>query len=126
VDTEQEVEQVVPEMRYRQDQTHLSWVAWPELRAYERAALRLTAGLGLTPLVLSIAALTGWFSQATAVLGTLAAIGLALVIRNAVRASWAVQPHRSRVAPWVMATFCSRRRLCRIGIPWCHRASDRR
>jgi hypothetical protein len=80
-------------------------VAWPELRAYERAALRLTAGLGLTALVLSIAALTGWFSQATAVLGTLAAIGLALAIRNAVRASWAVQPQRTRVAPWVMATF---------------------
>src|SRR4030081_3655244 len=78
----------------------LSWVAWPELRAYERAALRLNAGLGLTALVLSIAALTGWFSQATAVLGTLAAIALALAIRNAVRASWAVQPQRTRVAPW--------------------------
>jgi hypothetical protein len=55
------------------------------LRSYERAALRLTAGLGLTALLLSLAALTGWFSHTPLVIGTLAAIGAFLAAANAWR-----------------------------------------
>ena len=83
----------------------LSWMAWPELRVYQRAALRLTAGLGLTALVLALAALTDWFSHVTAVLGTLAAMGVALALRDAARACRAVPSPHSKVAPWVRATF---------------------
>jgi len=50
---------------------------WPELRRFERASLELTAGLGIAGLLLSIASLAGWFSQATAILVALAAAGAA-------------------------------------------------
>jgi hypothetical protein len=56
----------------------LSRTACVPLRPYERAALRLTAGLGLTALGLSVAAVTGWFSRATSVIGLLAATGAIL------------------------------------------------
>lgn len=78
----------------------LSRMEWPELRAYERVALRLTAGLGLTALVLSLAALTGWFSHATAALGTLAGIGGALAVRDVWRARHDTPSHTS-VAHWI-------------------------
>jgi hypothetical protein len=80
----------------------LSRMAWPELRAYERAALRLTAGLGLTALLLSIAALTGWFSYTPAALGILAAIGGVLAVRDTWRARHTVT-FRAVDAPWVRA-----------------------
>jgi hypothetical protein len=80
----------------------LSRMTWPELRPYERAALRLTAGLGLTALVLSLAALTGWFSHTTAALGTLTAIGSVLAARDAWRERHAVTS-RAAVAPWIRA-----------------------
>jgi len=82
----------------------LSRMAWSDLLAYERVALRLTAGLGLTALALSLAALTGWFSHATAALAALAAIGGILAARNARRAGRAAASHRP-MAPWVRATF---------------------
>jgi hypothetical protein len=64
----------------------LSRTTWLDLRPYERAALRLTAGLGLTALALSLAAVTGWFSRATPVMGLLAATGGILVFLDHVRA----------------------------------------
>lgn len=60
----------------------LRWMVWPEVCAYERAALRLTAGLGLTALLLSLAALSGWFAEATPVLAVLSAVGVALWLRG--------------------------------------------
>ncbi len=51
----------------------LSRMEWPDLRPYERVTLRLTAGLGLTALLLSLMALSSWFSSATAALGALTA-----------------------------------------------------
>src|SRR5258705_6827974 len=60
----------------------LSRLSWPELRAYERVPLQLIAGLGLTALLLSIAALTGWFFHATAVLGVTAALGGVVALRH--------------------------------------------
>ena len=84
----------------------LSRMAWPDLHLYERVALRLTAGLGLTSLVLSLVALTGWFSHATAVLGTLAAIGGIFVIRAAWRGSHAsrTMTYDAIVPFWARAT----------------------
>jgi hypothetical protein len=90
----------------------LAWTSWPELRAYERAALRLTAGLGLTAIVLSLTTLAGWFSHVTAVVGSLAAIGVALACRDAIGA-WRARhrepvPHAVRIphAPvWVRLTL---------------------
>ena len=57
----------------------LSGIEWPDLRAYERIALRLAAGLGLTALLLSLLALADWFSYATPILGALTLAGLAVV-----------------------------------------------
>ncbi len=79
-----------------------SRLAWPELRAYERVALRLTAGLGLTALVLSCAALTGWFSGATAALGALAAIGGVVAVRDLIRPRRAASSH-ARAPFWTRA-----------------------
>src|SRR5665213_1758388 len=81
----------------------LSGIAWTELRAYERAALRVTAGLGLTALVLSLAALTDWFAHATAAVGALAAAGGALAARDTWQAHQAM-PSRAAVAPWIRTT----------------------
>ncbi len=63
----------------------LSRLQWPELRGYERTALRLTAGLGLTSLVLSLLALMGLFSFATTAVGLLAAVGLVVGARDVMR-----------------------------------------
>ncbi len=63
-------------------------LTWPELRAYERAALRLTAGLGLTALLLSIVALAGWFAYAPIVIGALAAAGAVLAVIDTRRTRW--------------------------------------
>jgi hypothetical protein len=87
----------------------LSRMAWPELRPYERAALRLTAGLGLTALVVSVATLAGWFSRITAILGVLTAIGIILLIRAAarVRSRHLVPPQRTKAATWVRVTLAA-------------------
>jgi hypothetical protein len=77
-------------------------MAWPDLRAYERAALRLTAGLGLTAVMLSFAALTGWFAYAPLAVGALAAIGGGLACADAWRT---LRPPASpaAVSPWIRA-----------------------
>jgi hypothetical protein len=80
----------------------LSRMAWPELRAYERTALRLTAGLGLTAFALSLAALTGWFSHATAALVVVSAIGGVLAARSTWRAR-RTMTSSAVDAPWVRA-----------------------
>lgn len=56
-------------------------LAWPALRGYERAALRLTAGLGLTSLTLALIALAGAFSGASAVLVVLSIVGAPSAVR---------------------------------------------
>ena len=81
----------------------LPGITWTELRAHERAALRVTAGLGLTALVLSLAALTGWFSHATAAVGALAAVGGALAARDMWRVRQSI-PSRAAVPPWIRTT----------------------
>ena len=83
-------------------------MAWPELRAYERVALRLTAGLGLTAVMLSLAALTGWFAYAPLAVGALAAIGGFLAGSDAWRKR---QPPASSaaVAPWIRAPYYNKR-----------------
>src|SRR5438876_4900437 len=58
---------------------------WPELRPYERAALRLAAGLGLTALLLSVAALTGWFGYSSIVLAFLTFVPVLIGVRHLVR-----------------------------------------
>jgi hypothetical protein len=87
----------------------LSRMAWPELRPYERAALRLTAGLGLTALLLALATLAGWFSRITAILGTLTALAAILLARAAVRTNsgHVVPPRRTRAARWVKVTLAA-------------------
>src|SRR5215831_15297965 len=64
----------------------LSRLEWSELHDYERVALRVTAGLGLTALMLSVAALTGWFSYTPIVLGALTAAGVGLAAADIRRA----------------------------------------
>jgi hypothetical protein len=81
----------------------LSRFSWPELRTYERVALQLTAGLGLTALLLSIAALTGWFFHASAVLGVLTALGGAVALRHHSRRGRRVQSVDVPLAPPVDA-----------------------
>ena len=55
---------------------------WPRLRAGELAALRMTAGLGLTALLLSVAALAGGFSFATPALAVLTALGVVIAAND--------------------------------------------
>src|SRR5881409_2683510 len=74
----------------------LSPMPWPELRRHERLALELTAGLGLTALLLSIALVAGWFAAATPVLIAIAIGGAALLPRPRHRA--AVPP--AAEPPW--------------------------
>jgi hypothetical protein len=88
----------------------LSRMPWPELRPYERAALRLTAGLGLTALLLSLATLAGWFSRITAILGTLTAISVILLIRTAIHIRTghaAPAQQRASAAPWAKVTLAA-------------------
>ena len=82
----------------------LSRMSWPELRPYERAALRLTAGLGLTAMVVALMTLAGWFSRTTFVLGILTAIGVALIIHAAFRSGRVAPPQHTRTATWVRLT----------------------
>src|SRR5207253_5579269 len=66
-------------------------------------ALRLTAGLGLTALMLSLAALTGLFAYAILAVGALAAIGGMLAVADA----WhrrEPQAAPATVAPWIRVT----------------------
>jgi hypothetical protein len=91
--------------------TALSRVAWSDLRPYERAALRLTAGLGLTALLLSLMALSGWFSYATAALGVLTLTGVVLGVGRTLlgppggpeKARPTSPSSRAPVAPWSLA-----------------------
>ncbi len=55
----------------------LSRVLWPDWRAYERLALELTAGIGLTALLLAALALAGRFAHAPLVLAAIIAAGIA-------------------------------------------------
>ena len=57
-------------------------IPWPELRSYERLALRITAGLGLVALLLSFLALAGWLSHALWVLVCLAGAGVVQALRR--------------------------------------------
>ena len=81
----------------------LHGIASAELRGYERAALRLTAGLGLTALMLSVAALTGLFAYAPIAIGVLAATGGIIVVSDAWRRRR--PPTSPAAAPlWIRAT----------------------
>ena len=57
---------------------------WSDLRGYERVALTLTAGLGLTALLLSLVALAGAFRYAVGGLACLGAAGFVLALRDVV------------------------------------------
>jgi len=74
----------------------LSPMPWPELGRHERLALELTAGLGLTALLLSIALVAGWFAAATPGLIAIAIGGAGLLPRPRHRA--AVPP--AAEPPW--------------------------
>jgi len=63
------------------------------LRGYERAALRMTAGLGATSLLLANLALMGWFAAATPVLALLTIAGVFLGV------PWGSDPGPMRVGP---------------------------
>jgi hypothetical protein len=82
----------------------LSRMPWPELRPYERAALRLTAGLGLTAMVIALLTLAGWFSRTTAVLVALTAISVPLLFQSAFRSGRVAPPRGARAATWVRLT----------------------
>jgi hypothetical protein len=59
--------------------------AWRELRGYERLALRLTAGLGLTALVLSLGAVAGLLAHAIRIIVVIAAVGGVFAVRQKFR-----------------------------------------
>ena len=80
----------------------LHGIASPELRGYERAALRLTAGLGLTALMLSLAALTGLFAYTPIAVGALAATGGIVAVSDAWRRRR--PPIAPTAGPWIRAT----------------------
>src|SRR5580692_4495153 len=85
----------------------LSRMTWPELRVYERAALRLTAGLGLTAVLIGLLALAGWFSWTTPILGVLSMIGVVLLFQNASRSHETTAPQKTRMPLWVKVTFAA-------------------
>lgn len=64
----------------------LSRMNWSELHPHERAALRLTAGLGLTALVIAGMTLLGWFAYTPSIVAALAAIAVLLLLRGGKRA----------------------------------------
>ena len=64
-------------------------LAWPELRGYERLALRLTAGLGLVALLLSLLALAGWLDYSTWVLVCIAGVSVPWALGRAGSAAFA-------------------------------------
>ena len=59
---------------------------WPELRPYERVALQLTLGIGLTALILAVAAVAGRFAYGVDVVVAISAVGTVLAARDAWRA----------------------------------------
>jgi hypothetical protein len=63
----------------------LARMDWKDLRPYERAALTLLAGLGLTSLLISLLTLAGGFHYATWVLGALSLVAAASLSRKARR-----------------------------------------
>jgi hypothetical protein len=79
---------------------------WPEIAGYERAALRLTAGLGLTALVLAGLALANAWHLAILVIAALAAAGAVLAVRDAPRWRRSFTPPLSsaaRVFAWALS-----------------------
>jgi Protein of unknown function (DUF1420) len=82
----------------------LSGIAFPGSRTYERAALRMTAGLGLTALLLSLAALAGRLAYAPVVTGVLAAIGAVLAAID-LRRTRETSTSAAAGAPWIRATW---------------------
>lgn len=87
----------------------LSRMAWPELRPCERAALRLTAGLGLTALLIGVITLAGLFSHITVVLAALTTVAVVLLIRSATRPSRnrSLPTTRTKAATWVRVTWAA-------------------
>ena len=73
---------------------------WRDLRGFERAALRLTAGLGFTAVLLSAAALAGWFTHTIAVLAMLMLIGWPLLSPDVYRPP-AAASGRDAQSQWV-------------------------
>lgn len=71
---------------------------WSDLRGYERAALTLTAGLGLVALLLSLVALAGAFRYSVVLLGCLGAAGGVVAVRDVVRR--APDPPRASSPRW--------------------------
>src|SRR5262245_48899180 len=63
----------------------LARTRWPDLRGYERAALKLLAGLGLTALLLSLLTLAGRFADITLVLAALTTAGIFSLLARRVR-----------------------------------------
>ena len=63
----------------------LARMDWKDLRPYERAALTLLAGLGLTSLLIALLTLAGGFRYATWVLGALSLVAAASLSREARR-----------------------------------------
>src|SRR6476620_1110527 len=71
----------------------LARMDWNELRPYERAALTLVAGLGLTSLLISLLTLAGGFRYATWVLVALSLVAVASLLREARRGFTSSLPH---------------------------------
>jgi len=76
----------------------LQRVLWPDWRAYERLALEITAGLGVTALILAALALFGQFARAPLILATIAAAGAAHAWSRRRRPADASSSHPSATA----------------------------
>jgi hypothetical protein len=57
-------------------------VEWPDLRAYERASLKVLAGLGLTAILIALLTLAHRFAAVTSVVAVLAVAGVILAVRD--------------------------------------------
>src|SRR5690242_11726943 len=71
----------------------LARMDWRDLHPFERAALTLLAGLGLTALLISLLTLAGLFRDATWILGALSVVAAASLARDAHRRSTSSLPH---------------------------------
>jgi len=71
----------------------LARMDWRDLHPFERAALTLLAGLGLTALLISLLALAGLFRDTTWILGALSLVAAASLARDAHRRSTSSLPH---------------------------------
>src|SRR4029079_3888153 len=71
----------------------LARMDWNDLRPYERAALTLLAGLGLTSLLIALLTLAGGFRYATWILGALSLVAVASLSREAHRGFTSSLPH---------------------------------